>query len=182
MKTIKEVISDLQGIIVQLDSVQHYTSTPQPYYILLAICQVFKIEDPSVIRSSSRRRRLVLARTVLASHLREQGLSLTDIAAHINRHHTTVVHLLQQHHEWKRHDPEYRRLLKLVESALLTINQKAHEEIHHHTQGSTRPADQRHLQPRGAAHPRRAGRRVSRGHSQGFRPNAPFSPRRSQIF
>ena len=47
-------------------------------------------------------------RRIVAAHLRERGYSLKQIGIELNRHHTTIIHLLRSHEELMQSDAAYR--------------------------------------------------------------------------
>jgi chromosomal replication initiation ATPase DnaA len=59
------------------------------------------------------------SRRIVAAHLRKRGYSLSAIGRELNRHHTTIIHLLRSHQELIESDAKYRALVELCEVQFL---------------------------------------------------------------
>ena len=59
------------------------------------------------------------SRRIVAAHLRKRGYSLPEIGRELNRHHTTIIHLLRSHQELIESDANYRLLVELCEVQFL---------------------------------------------------------------
>lgn len=61
------------------------------------------------IRRANRTPQLVDCRRIVAAHLRERGYSLKQIGSELNRHHTTILNLLETHENLLESDAAYCR-------------------------------------------------------------------------
>lgn len=66
----------------------------------------------AAIRARNRTPQFVDCRRIVAAHLHERGFSLNQIGIELNRHHTTVLHLLRSHKQLLESDDAYRKAVE----------------------------------------------------------------------
>jgi chromosomal replication initiation ATPase DnaA len=70
------------------------------------------------IANDSRERNCVYARMAYAYFCKEQGATITDIAAEMRRHHSTVIYYLKKFEDDRKFNPKFREIAKRIEIAL----------------------------------------------------------------
>lgn len=64
--------------------------------ILAIVSEVMKVSQEE-LKSTSRKQWIVMAREIFCHYAREMGMSLTHIGRTINKHHASVIHLLESY-------------------------------------------------------------------------------------
>jgi hypothetical protein len=109
--TLEKNIAELTGKTVIYEKVPVFAALKQ------AISEALGISFCEIVKGS-REINCVYARMIYAYFCREQGATVTDIAAEIRRNHSTVIYYLRKFEDERKFNPKFRETVNRVETAL----------------------------------------------------------------
>jgi hypothetical protein len=109
--TIEKTIAESTGKTIIYENAPVFAELKQ------AISEVMGVQFYE-IANDSRRRRIVYARIIYAYFCREQGATVTDIAAEVRRDHSTVIYYLRKFYDDRKYNKIFRDFANRVEVAI----------------------------------------------------------------
>jgi hypothetical protein len=109
--TLEKNIAELTGKTIIYENVPVFVELKQ------AISEVMGVSFYEIV-NDSRERNHVYARMIYAYFCKEQGATVTDIAAEMRRNHSTVIYYLRKFEDDRKFNPKFREIVNRIEIAL----------------------------------------------------------------